>query len=431
MTDTRAQVMLPKARPPINLHQIEAKNSGKLKFTSLTAIRNPRLGVDYIPPLTAGLLNKGPVKSIKFKSTGPLPKYFNWCDQKSVKKQHGENKRFLSTQAGDQGQCGICWSYSTVAAFADRWYLLTGEKKEFSPTSLGSCMYDREKCEMGSLTEPACCGCFGGLTYLAAAYLKSNGVSTVACQPFADTVNYDAQGPLGGMVECATTCPDPYLYKAADEGSLTDPTKMKQEILSNGPIIGSFIVYQDFMTPGETIKDWGESLVYVHDPMDNSMSGGHAVVIVGWGKDPIRGMEYWIVRNSWTAQWNPNNYVDSDDGRLKLPGFYKIAITGLNPTRPNEDVCMDSSDKFGGAVWATPNISSFSLIKGICSSDADCPDKSKCLSDGMCKTVIESFSATQADSESSTKKSYTKYIIISLIILLILLLGLFLYYKRS
>jgi cathepsin L len=35
----------------------------------------------------------------------------------------------------------------------------------------------------------------------------------------------------------------------------------------------------------------------------------HAVVIVGYGTDPVSGKDFWILRNSWSTFWGENGYM--------------------------------------------------------------------------------------------------------------------------
>ncbi|KHJ99377.1 papain family cysteine protease [Oesophagostomum dentatum] len=73
-------------------------------------------------------------------------------------------------------------------------------------------------------------------------------------------------------------------------------TEIQKEIMLNGPVIASFRVYADF-------RHYKRG-VYVHVGGDES--GSHAVKIVGWGID--RGVKYWLVANSWNADWGEQGF---------------------------------------------------------------------------------------------------------------------------
>ncbi|KAF4702818.1 hypothetical protein FOZ63_021548 [Perkinsus olseni] len=79
-----------------------------------------------------------------------------------------------------------------------------------------------------------------------------------------------------------------------------DPSSIKQEIMTNGPVSAAFSVYEDFTSY--------KSGVYKHTT--GSLLGGHAVEIIGWGTE--NGTPFWLVKNSWNDEWG--------DG-----GFFKIA----------------------------------------------------------------------------------------------------------
>ena len=77
---------------------------------------------------------------------------------------------------------------------------------------------------------------------------------------------------------------------------------MMMEIFLNGPISVGFTVYEDFMSY--------ESGIY--EPVATKSVGGHAVKVIGWGEE--KGVQYWVVANSWGPRWGEEGYFKIKKG---------------------------------------------------------------------------------------------------------------------
>ncbi len=64
------------------------------------------------------------------------------------------------------------------------------------------------------------------------------------------------------------------------------------EIATNGPISTCFELYANFYT------FFQEQPNGTYTTLQGPLSGGHCVLIVGWGTDPSTSSDYWIVQNS-------------------------------------------------------------------------------------------------------------------------------------
>lgn len=77
---------------------------------------------------------------------------------------------------------------------------------------------------------------------------------------------------------------------------LTNSRAIQEELYNNGPINVGFKVYKDFLAY--------KNGIYVQT--SNELLGGHAVKIVGWGKEG--DVSYWIVQNSWSVKWGEEGF---------------------------------------------------------------------------------------------------------------------------
>jgi cathepsin B len=72
---------------------------------------------------------------------------------------------------------------------------------------------------------------------------------------------------------------------------------IKEEILANGPVLSSMIVWEDLL-------NYHSGIYY---QKEGDIIGAHAVLLVGWGETED-GTKYWDVQNSWGADWGELGY---------------------------------------------------------------------------------------------------------------------------
>ena len=84
-----------------------------------------------------------------------------------------------------------------------------------------------------------------------------------------------------------------FSYYADEYGYVRGAANMKMEIWKRGPIGCGVDATETFDNyKGGIYKE------NIKHPQIN-----HEISVVGWGKDPVTGEEYWIGRNSWGTYW--------------------------------------------------------------------------------------------------------------------------------
>jgi len=204
------------------------------------------------------------------------------------------------TMIRDQSACGSCWAFGAVEAMSDRYCTVLGSQgSQYQNLSLSAAWLMSCCSECGD-------GCDGGYPSAAWEYWVSPGIPTEACDPYpfpkcehhipanhyppCPTTEYNTPA-------CNSTCTagsKPTFYNGKSAYTLSGVTDFQNEIMTNGPIEVAFSVYQDFLTY--------KSGVYKH--VSGSFLGGHAVKMIGWGES--NGVKYWVINNSWNADWGMN-----------------------------------------------------------------------------------------------------------------------------
>ena len=204
-----------------------------------------------------------------------LPDSFSWKDEGKV------------TDIRDQGQCGTCWAFATVAPLESKILIKQGLTIDLSEQWLVSCNTAgySPNCNRGG---------FWAHDWHAGTKGLCGGTGALLESEF-------GYGSGDGSIP---SCNGPYTHSyfvtdwdyVDNKYSIPSPNEIKQAIYENGPVAAS--VYVD---------DQGLFQNYQGGIFDTDLNGrtNHAIVLVGWDDDP----GYWILRNSWGTGWGEDGYM--------------------------------------------------------------------------------------------------------------------------
>jgi cathepsin H len=186
----------------------------------------------------------------------------------------------------NQGHCGSCWTFSTTGALEAAYTQATGKPISLSEQQLVDCAGPYNNF-----------GCNGGLPSQAFEYIKYNG-----------GLDTEESYPYKGVNEVCH-------YKAENAGvrvldsvniTLGAEDELKNAVGLVRPVSVAFEVIDGFRMY--------KSGVYTSDHCGTTpMDVNHAVLAVGYGVE--NGVPYWLIKNSWGADWGDNGYFKMEMGK--------------------------------------------------------------------------------------------------------------------
>jgi cathepsin H len=181
----------------------------------------------------------------------------------------------------NQGQCGSCWTFSTVGSLESHWNILGKSRNQtFSEQQLVDCAGDFDNH-----------GCNGGLPSHAFEYIKyAGGIESDATYPYKAKTNECVHRPALNVG---------YVRYGSYNISQGDEVELAERLYNAGPISVSFQVISGF-------KNYAGGVYSVTNCGKTTQDVNHAVLATGYGVE--KGSKFWNVKNSWGASWGASGY---------------------------------------------------------------------------------------------------------------------------
>eukprot|EP00271_Cylindrocystis_brebissonii_P011743 TRINITY_DN29665_c0_g1_i1.p1 TRINITY_DN29665_c0_g1~~TRINITY_DN29665_c0_g1_i1.p1 ORF type:complete len:389 (+),score=60.78 TRINITY_DN29665_c0_g1_i1:117-1283(+) len=257
--------------------------------------------------------------------TDGLPDEFDWRTKGAV------------TPVKNQGVCGSCYAFSAVGAIEGAHYLSTGELVSLSEQQVVDCDH---ACDP-TYFDVCDSGCMGGLMNNVFTYvLQAGGVALENDYPY-----------TGRDGTCKFTSPTSTKVGASLK-SYAVVSKDELQIAANLVKYGPLAIAINAAWMQTYVKGVSCPIIC------NKKALNHGVLLVGWGEAEfsaarLKKLPYWIIKNSWGANWGEAGYYHACSGRAMcgLNSMVSSAVaTGFAPKDVIVDDTVQAAVQEGGSI---------------------------------------------------------------------------------
>jgi len=264
-----------------NLEQIEKHNAGASSY---------KKGLNSFSDLTQSeweAMYLGGYKRISVNNQGAQTDYGNLLKTEDLPESKDWRDEGVISAVKNQGRCGSCWAFATTEQIES--YIALGSEPlvELSAQQVTSCTPNPLTCGGSG-------GCEGSTPPLGYNYVQLFGQVKEEDYPYisgdtadSEECNYD----LDSLQPVAT-------ITGYNNLPQNDQAAVMNHIANVGPLAIS--------VAASPWKDY-ESGVFSGCPYEENIQNNHAVQLVGYGSEG--GVDYWLVRNSWGADWGEEGYI--------------------------------------------------------------------------------------------------------------------------
>mmetsp|Transcript_9463 Transcript_9463/g.9185 ORF Transcript_9463/g.9185 Transcript_9463/m.9185 type:complete len:332 (-) Transcript_9463:39-1034(-) len=179
----------------------------------------------------------------------------------------------LVTDVKNQGACGSCWAFSTVASIEGAYAKEHGELKSFSEAHLAEC-------------DKFSGGCMGGWMINGLLFFTQRGPITDEEYPYSLPLGTCREAELESNYESL-----PYAFRVED-----DEDSLYEALTHN-------VVSVSIRAENDKFRHYQSGILDEEDDCGTEID--HGVTLVGYEADG----DYWIVKNSWGGSWGNEGYV--------------------------------------------------------------------------------------------------------------------------